>query len=229
MSAERLLDHHRDSECLKQLLEYDAPFLIEKLLKEQIVADAEEGRELFREVKRYLVLNRIYPDHRLPMVSRRIDEVWHQFVLFTHEYASFCQQHVGRFLHHHPSNAPGSRTTETESSPRTIAEFRRHYESVFGEHLPDVWRDRASVHLHRRVVLAAPQESFRIEHSHPTVTLMFKGKPAFSVNAIAEPALEFIVQTRAFYVRELPGDLSEEEKVSIIDTLFGFGLVAIAP
>ena len=67
-------------------LAYDAPFLIEKLNKDQIVDSAAEGEMLFTEVKRYLVLTRLDPHISWQMYSTRVDEVWHQFVLFTHEY-----------------------------------------------------------------------------------------------------------------------------------------------
>jgi hypothetical protein len=31
-----------------------------------------------------------------------IDEMWHAFVLFTRDYAAFCDKHFGRFIHHAP-------------------------------------------------------------------------------------------------------------------------------
>ena len=40
-------------------LAHEAPYLIEKLVKNRVVDSAEEGRALFLEVKRYLVLNQI--------------------------------------------------------------------------------------------------------------------------------------------------------------------------
>ena len=40
------------------------------------------------------------------MHSLRVDEVWHQFVLFTVEYVTFCKRYFGRYVHHSPSNAP---------------------------------------------------------------------------------------------------------------------------
>ncbi len=36
--------------------------------------------------------------------SRRIDAVWHEFILFTRMYASFCHEHLGSFVHHQPDN-----------------------------------------------------------------------------------------------------------------------------
>lgn len=31
-----------------------------------------------------------------------IDNIWHEFILFTREYQAFCNEHFGRFIHHSP-------------------------------------------------------------------------------------------------------------------------------
>lgn len=36
--------------------------------------------------------------------SRQVDIGWHMFILFTQEYAEFCQRIAGRFLHHVPAD-----------------------------------------------------------------------------------------------------------------------------
>ena len=45
------------------------------------------------------------------------------------------------------------------------------------------------------------------------------GHSLFAVNDLARPALEFIAGTGAFYVRELPGDLTDDEKVALAAVL----------
>ncbi len=37
------------------------------------------------------------------MPSQAADDLWHEFILYTKAYDSFCQQAFGRFLHHTPS------------------------------------------------------------------------------------------------------------------------------
>jgi hypothetical protein len=32
-----------------------------------------------------------------------LDEMWHNFVLFTRDYIQFCHDHFGRFVHHLPA------------------------------------------------------------------------------------------------------------------------------
>jgi hypothetical protein len=46
---------------------------------------------------------------------------------------------------------------------------------------------------------------------------------------LALSALEFIARTGAFYVRELPGDLTDGEKVALIEGLMAAGAIRPAP
>jgi len=34
---------------------------------------------------------------------KEIDDMWHTFLLFTQDYANFCQDYFGSFIHHDPS------------------------------------------------------------------------------------------------------------------------------
>ena len=49
------------------------------------------------------------------------------------------------------------------------------------------------------------------------------------VNDIARDALEFISCTGSFYVRELPGVLTDEEKVGLVATLVEHRVLRVAP
>jgi len=44
------------------------------------------------------------------MPSQGVDDVWHEFILFTRTYRTFCDQAFGRFLHHTPVEAMRSPT-----------------------------------------------------------------------------------------------------------------------
>jgi hypothetical protein len=46
---------------------------------------------------------------------------------------------------------------------------------------------------------------------------------------IAYDALEFIAQTGAFYVRELPGGLTDKERVALVEALLSVGGLCVAP
>lgn len=39
--------------------------------------------------------------------SKLVDIGWHTFILYTHDYAQYCQNAFGRFVHHEPSDKPG--------------------------------------------------------------------------------------------------------------------------
>ncbi|MCX5050974.1 hypothetical protein [Streptomyces sp. NBC_00474] len=49
----------------------------------------------------------------MPMVpSDDVDQGLHAFILHTEAYATFCDEHAGRFLHHNPAPGAGCRTLE---------------------------------------------------------------------------------------------------------------------
>lgn len=217
-----------------ETLNYKAPFLIEKLQKEQIVESAEEAQALFTEVLRYLVLDTLYPHKKWQMYSRRVDEVWHQFVLFTQQYIEFCVGYFGKLRHHFPSNAPGlpEQPAARDSTTRTLdlraaIEFRETYERTFGMPLPDLWYDRKSVTLDRRVLIDAPIGELALETSDDMVRIKRAGTSLFAVSKLASPALAFILRARSFYVREIPGELSDEEKLGLVDMLMVAGILVV--
>ncbi|SIT58661.1 hypothetical protein BQ8794_550004 [Mesorhizobium prunaredense] len=49
------------------------------------------------------------------------------------------------------------------------------------------------------------------------------------INDIARDALEFISCTGSFYVRELPGTLTDDEKVGLVATLVEHRVLRVAP
>jgi hypothetical protein len=199
---------------------YQAPYLIEKLLKNCVVDTAEEGEDLFREVKRYLVLADLDKHKSWNMYSLRVDEAWHQFILFTRQYIEFCQRYFGRYLQHNPSNAPKPEAQCSRPNEKTtFDEFHARYREVFGEPLPHVWYDENTVTLDRRLFSrwAGP---LTVRPAGDVVELLnAEGTSLFAVNDLARHALEFIAHTGAFYVRELPGGLDDEEKVALAAAL----------
>jgi len=55
------------------------------------------------------------------------------------------------------------------------------------------------------------------------------GHTVLAVNELACEALTFIAQNAAFYVRELPGDLTADERIGIITPLIRFNVLRLAP
>jgi len=208
-------------------LEHEAPYLIEKLIKDRVVDSADEGNALYLEVKRYLVLNQIDRTKIWKMYSHRVDEAWHEFVLFTAEYVAFCKQFFGHYVHHSPSNAPDQGGAGARAPEATFAEFADRYRDVFATDLPSVWVDSSSVTLHRRV-LNDRAGHLRLQSSPGMVDLAdHNGAVLFSVSDLAREALDFIARTGAFYVRELPGGLTSDEKVGLISTMVDARLLRV--
>jgi hypothetical protein len=87
---------------------YRNRIVIEKFLERYDVS-RRGALVLFREMKRWLWLNaraNARPDAPELYVNDRllpIDMMWHTFVLFTKDYAAFCEHYFGHFIHHVPS------------------------------------------------------------------------------------------------------------------------------
>jgi len=209
-------------------LNHEAPFLIEKLVKDRIVETPSEAEALFTEVKRFLILAQMDNTTKWQMYSRRVDECWHQFILFTSQYFEFCQRYFGRYIPHSPGNAPES-TASDAARENSFAEFAHCYEKVFGMSPSDDWYDERHVTTNRRV-LNDHAGTFALRNNYGTIELLSSdGEMLLSVNEIAGDALTFVVQTPAFYVRELPGQLMDDEKIGLVSTLVEYKLLRLAP
>lgn len=53
------------------------------------------------------------------MPSQVVDDLWHDFILFTRHYRDFCDKAFGRFLHHTPVEAMSTPTLATAGIRRT--------------------------------------------------------------------------------------------------------------
>ena len=209
------------------ILSYRAPFLIEKLLKDAIVENAEEGEQLFAEVKRWMLL--VYADKSKiwEMYSFLIDEVWHQFILFTDEYMKFCNFYLGSYFPHYPGNAPGN--DEKDQLIGSFNEFQQLYRSFFQMELPAVWFDEKRITTQRRILNYNAGRLFVKEENGGGVNMTnSSGNILLSINLLARDAIAFIAATKAFYVRELPGDLTDEEKIMIVSSLVRFNVLRVA-
>ncbi len=71
------------------------------LTGDQIATVEAAARQWFR-------LAACHPRAKLWMPSVIVDDLWHEWVLHTREYAAFCEAAFGRFLHHVPESAPST-------------------------------------------------------------------------------------------------------------------------
>jgi hypothetical protein len=109
-------------------------WFVEERLVSKVGATPEGAREAIQEFKRYMAL--VGLGYRgLGMASPLVDEAWHTFILFTKDYAAFCQVAFGEFIHHVPRTSRDPQTTDGTER------FVRAYREVFGD-LSTIWGER---------------------------------------------------------------------------------------
>lgn len=213
---------------LTALLGVEAPYLTNKLLRLKIVRTPDEATDLFQEVKKYLVLCDVHRSRPIPMFSRRVDEVWHQLVLFTAQYDELTRTFFGKFVHHDPAEAGSNDALQIPQM--SFVEFRAAYEALFGE-LPDAWFDDRSIHTGSRVARASWGRPLALRRERSKIEIVLESETPVvlcRVDAWAAPALERALSWDAFYVRELPG-LESEDQVVLSKALVKVGVLYVAP
>jgi len=110
---------------LNKLLEYKNPAVL-KLYVQNYPKNKLTAEAAFTEVLKYLWLcqkHRIDSEQNennpnfprlvfMPRSMREIDEMWHEFILFTEAYSNFCAEYFGEYMHHLPNifdNMPSPR------------------------------------------------------------------------------------------------------------------------
>ncbi|WP_156616946.1 hypothetical protein [Mycobacterium sp. 852014-52144_SCH5372336] len=211
---------------------FEAPYVIDRLVRDRVVATRASAEQLFTEAKKYLVLSAATPDKSFDMSSAMVDEAWHAFVLFTAEYTDFSQRYFGSYVHHAPAGERGGPETTILDGSQEMAsfdDFCRRYEELFGQPLPGIWYDSDNVTPSTRVVNDMAQTLAIAAQDHTVHVVDGTGNTVLSVDEIAIEAVEFIVNMHTFYVRELPGDLTAAEKVGLIQPLIRLGVLRMAP
>ncbi|WP_158971907.1 hypothetical protein [Paraglaciecola sp. L3A3] len=61
--------------------------------------------QVLRGLRDYFHLISLSRSEMVAMPSQVVDVAWHEFILFTKEYAQFCSKAVGHFVHHTPAEA----------------------------------------------------------------------------------------------------------------------------
>jgi hypothetical protein len=115
-----------DSGLVGMVLAYENAEFIERL-KVKLVLSHKEAEQLFLDMKQFLYMCGTRPGICSP--TDPIDAAWHEFVLYTEDYANFCQNMFGRFIHHVPP-------TYLSGKGRTKGKTWRTYQvalDIFGE------------------------------------------------------------------------------------------------
>ena len=97
MQTVTLRDTHKP---IDEIMGYQHDSLIERYLKDH-GGTKEDAANCFEALKQFLVVCSMTPGSKL--VSEPIDQMWHTFLLFTKDYKAFCEEYLGRFIHHTPN------------------------------------------------------------------------------------------------------------------------------
>ncbi len=84
----------------------------------------------------FLKLCAEYPEEKFAP-SKMVDVGWHTFILYTKEYADFCEKTAGYFIHH----APNDREVKADRTARDTVIFMQMHAFPFD---PSVWDLKAS-------------------------------------------------------------------------------------
>jgi hypothetical protein len=114
---------------LLEVLKYENREVVLRFSKEKRIS-FDDAEDIFQETKRWLWLCASSPGESVNMVGEAfvIDEMWHTFLLFTRDYADFCEKHFREFIHHVPK--PSSEKQDVEGDRRK-ADLRKDYELIY--------------------------------------------------------------------------------------------------
>lgn len=212
---------------LDEALAFAAPYVTDRLVRDRVTDDPAEAEQLFTEAKRYLVLCAATPWMSFGMHSAMVDAAWHTFILFTAEYTEYGQRHFGEYLHHAPACDDDRRSLSLKAA--SFNDFQQRYEELFGQPLPAVWYDDTSVVPSRRVINDGAGILVADSDYHTARLIDESGVAVLYVDALARDAVDFIARNCDFYVCELPGDLTDEEKVGLVAALVRSGVLRLVP
>jgi hypothetical protein len=136
---------------LRTLLEYKNPAVL-KLYEQNYPDNSLSAENALQEVLKYLWLTQKHeleqaenPDNpELPVrcimlrSMQEIDQMWHEFILFTEDYTEFCEKYFSRYMHHMPNifdNAPMPRN-DVENE---ISKLLPYVYDNLGENTLRVW------------------------------------------------------------------------------------------
>ena len=114
----------------------DLEFVVGRLTKREGM-DETLARRILPEYKRYMKLRKISREVLSPSVP--VDEFWHAHVLYTEQYAEFCQRNFGKFIHHRPFDHSPVPIDGVVIGERT----RQLIEEHFPEHDAGIWQQTA--------------------------------------------------------------------------------------
>jgi len=117
---------------LAEVLAYRHPGVFRRYAREQH-ASQEEAEEIFQETLKWLYLCGcgLREDVSCAMTPEiaKLDVMWHTFLMFTRDYADFCERYFGVFLHHVPNE--DEEEAREEGAEAVREQLERHFGLVY--------------------------------------------------------------------------------------------------
>lgn len=102
----------------------DNPILHDKLACATDISSSEQIKRGLIETIKFLHLCSHSAVQLVP--SRIVDDIWHEFILFTRAYYQFCDEYLGGFIHHQPSS-------DVQSNQSGYQQTLAMYQKEFGQ------------------------------------------------------------------------------------------------
>ena len=110
---------NRQKRQLKFIQSYKIPKpIINRFREKYPKLSSEEAILVNKALMDYFYLCNMSNGKMVSMPSRVVDDLWHEFLLFSSSYESFCKKAFGRFLHHIPDEAMPNRNSNNEGMKR---------------------------------------------------------------------------------------------------------------
>lgn len=90
-----------------------------RLLKRRPELAPDQVKLVFDGLRQYFRIALMADKRMVAMPSQIVDDLWHEFILYTRNYQSFCSEAFGRQLHHTPAEAMAAPGTQGSALRRS--------------------------------------------------------------------------------------------------------------
>lgn len=95
------------------------PGLLEKLIQRRPELTLKDRQLVARALRQFFLVHLKSGHKQVSMPSQVVDELWHEFILYTKNYQTFCQKAFGRYMHHTPAAVLGTNQRSNNGLRRT--------------------------------------------------------------------------------------------------------------
>lgn len=112
--------HRRSTDRRRFIQDYAFPKGLDaRLLKRRPEISPDQVALVFNGLRQYFEISLDAKKRLASMPSQVVDDLWHEFILYTRNYQTFCNRAFGRYLHHTPADAMSSPGAQSEGLRRT--------------------------------------------------------------------------------------------------------------